>query len=139
MAKVIVLALLLVGCSAVPDRPNPWADLKLESESASPAELPISMDVAVEDLVDVLSPGEASALRLYGQIAESNTEIASQLSVASDELTRAYNGLVDAGSAEHELAEMRLVMLEEERRARRWDKLSYWWLLGLIGVGAVAQ
>jgi hypothetical protein len=50
---------------------------------------------------------------------------------------RAYNAALDAGSAEHEIAEIRAIALTEERRGRLMDRV--WSVLALIAVVKVAE
>lgn len=81
-----------------------------------------------------LTATEAGQLADFAEVADTNTAIATELAAAVDELVDGHNALVRAGRAEHALAEMRLVMLEDERRARLWDRLSTWSIIAVLGV-----
>jgi hypothetical protein len=83
-----------------------------------------------------LTPTQADALLTFAGVADENYTIAAELAGAVDELTTAHNALVRAGSAEHELSELRATTLDAERRARLWDKVGSWSLILLLGIGA---
>lgn len=136
-ASLIAGALVLAGsgCSSFEGRPNPWPDQRLEVDAPAPAELPAWPDIG-DDLT--LTPEQAEALLLWADVAEANTEVARELSAAVDELSASHNALVEAGGAEHELAELRGRMLHEERRARLWDKIL-WGAVGFMGIVGAAR
>lgn len=143
MMKLITLLtasslFLVAGCTQTPARPNPWENLSIPAaEATRPAELPAWPAGAVEGDRLYLTAAEANQLADFGEVSHTNYRIATELAEAVDELSEGYNDLVRAGNAEHELAELRGRMVEEERRARLWDKLSTWSILGLLGVLSV--
>lgn len=125
------LALIATACAtAPPARDNPWADLAIEFERAPrPVDLPAwPLAEACGDRL-CLTPAAAATLNQYAEVAEANQVIARSNAAAVDELTGSYNRLVESGAAEHTLAEMRGLMLFEERRARLLEK----WLWGGVG------
>jgi hypothetical protein len=122
--------LLTTGCSSFEPRENPWAGLEVEVATARPVALPAWPEIG-DDLT--LTPAAASALLDFAEVADANYEVAMELSKAVKELQHGHNALVRAGAAEHELAELRGLLLREERRARLWDKLL-WGGIGLVGV-----
>lgn len=123
-------AVLIAGCSGYTARDNPWPAQAIEVDAPDPLPLPNWPGIS-DDLQ--LTPQQAEQLLHYADIAEANAQIARELSAAVEALAASHAGLVEAGSAEHELAEIRARQLEEERRARTWDKLLFG-TLGLLGV-----
>ena len=68
-----------------------------------------------------------------------NFELAEATARALEAQSRAYNNVLDAGQAEHELSNFRLKMLEEERRARLWQNIGHWGLIGILGIAAATD
>lgn len=122
----------LTACSAYEPRPNDWPDQRIEPPAVSPVELPAWPDIG-EDLT--LTPAQAQGLLDYADAAEANTEIARELAAAVGDLSASHNALVEAGSAEHELAELRGRMLHEERQAGLWRQIRSGAVcfLGIVG------
>lgn len=131
---------LSAGCTSIPVRDNPWTDLAVDTAPAarpvSPPELPVG---TVEGQRLYFTPAEADTLTDFVDVADGNYEIATELAESVDSMRGAYNDLVRAGNAEHELAELLRRMLEEERRARLWDKLSSWSIIGFLGIISVVD
>lgn len=127
----LLLALSLLttaGCAIAPETaPNPWADKPRVSESATYPIAPLELAEDMSNLGQVLETGLG------------NYDIARANAAAVESMSRAYNAALDAGEAQHDVAEARAVLLEEERRARRWDKLQYWALVVLIGAAGVVR
>lgn len=124
--SAILAALALCGCTQYETRPNPLAELIVDSEAAqqplSLPERPEPIPLTVDGTEYVAFDGAGrSALLAYMQAAEGNTEIAAENAQALDAMRSAYEAAVRAGSAEHELAELRGRMLHEERQQRWWD------------------
>ena len=134
----IAFSLALASCAIAPPGPNPWDELELRAaDIARPVALPAPPAGTVEGDRLYFTPAEAEELLLYLEVAEGNGEIGAELAAALEDLSRAYSSAVTAGSAEHELSESRRVQLEEERRARLWDKLSVWSVLALLGAASL--
>jgi len=119
-----LLTLSTSACVSAPPTNNPWSEQqRAEDFAVYPIEIP-ELESDLSNLDEVLE----AAIGNY-DIAEANAETLIALS-------RAYNDLLAAGEAEFELAESRRRLLEEERRARLWDKLSTWSILAILGAGA---
>lgn len=115
----------IAGCASAPETPNPWTDLERADPAVTyPAELPL----LAEDL---------SNLDVVLDVALENSEIAAANADALAAMSRAHNALIDAGASEHELGQLRRRLLEEERRARLWDRLSVMSIVALLGLGSL--
>ena len=127
---------ILVGCAATPT-PDPWQGIEVETRpTTTPLVLPVwplpvefTEDKAVFDLEGV------RALEAYRVAAGGNTEIAAAHADQIDDLRTATKALVDAGKAQRKVADLRLEILEEERRHWMFEKISYWAGFLIIGLG----
>ena len=79
----------------------------------------------------------ARALEAYRVAGAGNTEVALEHAAQIDELHTAAGALVEAGQAQRRVADLRLEILEEERRHHTIEKISLY-LLALLGLGAAA-
>jgi len=134
---LIVAVVVLSGCATqVPE--NPWNDIQVPTEATTrPLELPewpIPANIVEEGAVFDLDG--VRALDAYKTTGEANTAIAEAHAGQIDELRTAAKYLVDAGKAQRRVAELRLEILEEERRHWFWERISYW--VGLVVIGAAA-
>ena len=140
LLSLLLIAGGLAACAASPPRSNPWADKAMAFEpAAKPVPLPQWPESTICGPSVCLTPQAANALLLYADVADQNYTIGVELAGAVDELGVAYNSLVKAGAAEHELAELRGDLVDAERKARVWDKLGYWSLLALLGAAGIAR
>lgn len=133
--RVLLLVALLTGCSAYQPRENPWPEVSATADSAArPHDLPPwPTDVVVLEGRAAFSEEATRTLEQFRQLAVANTDIAEIHARQVDALREAVDEYVRAGRAEHELAELRARMLEEERRSQLWDR--WLWLgLGLVGI-----
>ncbi len=133
--------LILVGCSATAPRDSPWDAIELfdNTPPTEPLDLPLfpTFGESADGLV-TLTPAEGQELLIYQVAAEANTEIAWEHADQVADMRTAYNALSRAGQAEHEIAELRQTLLEEERRAHFWSRITDWILIGILGI-AVAR
>lgn len=144
--SLAISALLLLGCASAPERPNPWLEPLPPTEPPTrPLQLPPlpSAEVQGDSLTlggDPVSSATFQALVEYRTAAEANTTIAAANADQAEELIRASTALFLAGRAEHQIAELRLALLEEERRARLYADVRTYSLLGIVliafGIGS---
>lgn len=127
--------LLLAGCASYTPRESAWEALEPVSggEVQEALEYPEWPEIAVEGSQAVLSEAGLRRLAEIRELAEANRELAQVHAERIQALEQAHDSLVRAGQSEYELAELRGRLLEEERRARLWDKLTYGGL-ALLGV-----
>lgn len=130
--KLFLVGVLISGCSTV--QTNPWDDIELDED---PVEAPLALPelpkpTIVGDQV-VLDASQASRIREYGIIARANTMMAQEYSTSINERKRANTALVEAGQAQRVQSEMRLQMLQDERRHNAWTSIGYWIII--IGLG----
>jgi len=126
---------ILAGC-ATPPSPDPWTDIQVPTARAEkPLSLPEFPSPAsmTTDTVTFDIEG-ANAVSAYIVVAEANTDIAYQHSEQIDDLRAASRYLVDAGKAQRKVADLRLEILEEERRHWMFEKAAYIGGFLLIGL-----
>ena len=132
------MAGILAGC-ATPPTANPWEGIEVQEPGAEmPLELPefpspasVGMDTVTFDI------DGANAISAYIVTAEANTGIAEEHAGQIDDLRVASQSLVDAGKAQRVVADLRLEILEEERRHWFWEKTGYWAGFLIIGLAVV--
>ena len=132
-------SLSLASCATAPT-PDPWADLEVDqTEAQRPVRLPEWPDETsfTEDEITFDLSG-ARALSAYRATGEGNTEIADANAEQIDELRKAAAALVEAGQAQRRVADLRLEILQEERRHHAWERAGYWTGMLLVIIGAAA-
>ena len=117
-----LLVATITGCAVAPQE-NQWQSLEQAQVEATH---PLSLPPLSDDLGNLSEVLEA---------ATANTEIADANAYALEAQARGYNELLAAGEATQSLAEMRRVALEDERRTRMWERLTYWPLIFLLAIG----
>jgi uncharacterized protein (DUF608 family) len=75
----------------------------------------------------------------YIVVAETNKQIADENAQTILAQKRAINGLVEAGKAQRQVAEIRLQMLEDERRRSLWNSITYWVVIGALGAAVISN
>ena len=133
---VLFLGGILAGCATAPTA-NPWEGIEVQEPGAEmPLALPefpspasVGMDTVTFDI------DGANAISAYIVTAEANTGIAEEHAGQIDDLRVASQSLIDAGKAQRTVADLRLEILEEERRHWFWERISYWAGFLIIGVG----
>ena len=134
MKYLFVLVFLLSGCATT--TPNPWTGIEVSSKAAATpvdcGRFPLPSDVIGDDIV--YDNAAANDLEAYRACSEANKGIASEHAQQIDQLRIATRGLVEAGKAQRNIADMKQQMLDEERRHHFWQSLGYWVLI----VGSVA-
>ncbi len=123
---IFLIAGVLSGCASVPA--NPWQGLTTETD---PATRPIDCGrfplptQSTETTITYDKEG-ANKLEAYRECSEANQDIADENADAVDSLKVARKGLTEAGQSQRNIADMRLQMLEDERRHHLIQSVGYW-------------
>ena len=138
---IVGASLILVSGCAVTPAENPWDDIELQQEVATDPQ--DCGEFPLPDVVDATSNSitydvdGTRKLDLYRECAAVNQAVAVERTDEVNQHRIAEAALVDAGKHQRAIAEMRREMLEEERRARAWNNVTYWVLIGLLGAAAL--
>jgi len=133
---IFLLVGLLSGCATAP-ADNPWADLTTETD---PAAIPLDCgsfplpDEVVGNSI-VYSLEGTQRLEQYRVCSEANLAIAAEHAAQIGDLKDSRAALTSAGAHQRNIADMRLEMLEDERRHNLWSSVAYW--VAIIGLGAL--
>ena len=140
------LTLLIVGASltacATTPRPDPWQDLEVPDQEAQrplnqgDRPLPDKIRGEGEDQVWVYDSTGVERLETYVVIAEGNETLADEHAGRIDDLQDSVGHLVKAGKAQRRIADMRLEIIEEERRHHFWERLGYYAGMAFVILGA---
>ena len=80
----------------------------------------------------------ATALLKFQTAAEGNTEIAAAHAAQITELQKALAGMLEAGRAQRRISDLRLEILQEERRHNAIEKIGlYALMIAALGVAAL--
>ncbi len=136
MKKLVLFLILGALASCASEPPQRWQGLTTETEpSARPLDcgsFPFPSDFNDEQVVyDQSGVNELEAYRLC---SEANETIANENANTVDQLKVARKGLVEAGQAQENIANMRQEMLEDERRHNFFEKIGLY--VVIIGLGA---
>ncbi len=128
--------LSLISCASTPS-PDPWATIEPENE---PVAEPVALvdwpsPVSETDTTVTFDLAGAIALRDFQIVSEGNYEIGSELSAQVTALKTERDALVAAGKGQRAISDLRLEILEEERRSHMIEKVGYWIAMGLLLVG----
>ena len=128
--KIFLLAGVLSGCTTTS---NPWEGLEVDT---SPATTPLHCVMPLPDEVVGQSIIYSSAQNLeeYRVCSEANEAIATSHALQIYQLKVARKALTEAGDAQQNISEMRLQMLEDERRHNLWTSVGYWVVIIALGV-----
>jgi len=85
----------------------------------------------------VYSNAGVNDLDAYRTCSEANAGIAGENAKTVDELKIARKALVEAGQAQRAVAELRSQIIEDERQARMWERVQYWFLIVVFGAAAL--
>jgi len=129
-------AVLLASCSASPPRPSIWEAIPPQSETPPTEPLELPPFPTVQEAPDGISIEDAQAVLIYIETAEANTEIAWEHADQVAELRTAVDAMARAGQAEHDIAELRLQTLEDERRSHFFSRITDWILIVVLGIAA---
>ncbi len=121
------LIFVLSGCAGTPPASDPWAEIEVPTESAErPLELPQwPLPTSFTDSSATFGLEAVRALEAHRVVADANTAIATAHAGQIDELRAAAGYLVEAGAAQRRVADLRLEILQEERRSWLWQKMGY--------------
>lgn len=131
--RLFLVGALISGCAAAPT--NPWDDVQVD---VTPVEDPLALPglpvPTIEGDKVVLTAPQAAQVREYGIIARANTDMAGEYAGSINERKRANAALVDAGKAQRVQSEIRLEMLEDERRHNFFEKIGLYIVIIALGV-----
>jgi hypothetical protein len=130
-------SLSLISCASAPS-PNPWGSVEIPGEPATqPTALPDwPQPIDFTEGTVTFDLEGAGRLESWRVIALGNTEIAAAHADQVDDLRDAAGSLVEAGKAQRTVADLRLEILEEERRAHTVEKIGLWAMVVLVIAGA---
>jgi len=133
LATFCLLGLLISGC--VTSTPNPWTDLDVD---LSPATIPLDcgkfpLPAEVYNTHVVYDKVGLNDLDAYRTCSEANESIITEHALQIGQLKLARKGLVEAGQAQRNIADMRQTMLEDERKHHLFQSVGYW--IAIIGLG----
>ena len=130
--RLFLVGAVLSGCAAAPT--NPWDDVTVdEAPVEAPIHLPELPKPAIVGDQGVLTADQAAQVRDYGIIARGNTTMADEYSKAINERQRANAALIEAGKAQRIQSELRLEMLEDERKHNFFEKIGLYVIIIALG------
>ena len=132
---IFCLVGVLSGCATTPPE-NPWADLTTETDPATTSLDCGSFPLPNEQIGDAIVYGEDRIhdLEAYRVCAEANQAVVDEHAAQIGDLKQSRASLTSAGAHQRNIADMRLEMLEDERRHNFWTTLGYW--VVIVGLGA---
>ncbi len=109
--------------------------------SQEPAQQPLELvdwpaPIEITESTVTFDIAGAATLELYRLAGEGNTVIAGANADQVDDLRDAARHLIAAGMAQRQVADLRLQILEEERRRHAWEKLTMYGGMLLVIIGA---
>jgi hypothetical protein len=143
LLTLLIVGASLTGCAATPS-PDPWQTVEVPERSAQQPlpqpdrPLPDEIIGEGEDQVWVYDRSGVERLEAYVVTAEGNQQLALEHAGRIDDLQQAVGDLVSAGKGQRRVADLRLEILEEERRHHAWEKLGYYAGMVLVIFGAAA-
>ena len=128
----LIVGLSLSGCASTP-APDPWADLTVETDPATPAldcgsfPGPASASEGPDGTLESITYDVAgtNALEQYRVCSEANQANVDEHAAQIAELKIVRKELTGAGAGQRRIADMRLEMLEDERRHHMWSSVVY--------------
>lgn len=159
MKYLFVLVFLLSGCAT--QTTNPWTDLEVSRKAAAtpvdcgsfpmPSEVHMTGDAVLDensngvmrmdrsqlfyDVDEIVYDNAAmNDLEAYRACSEANKGIAAEHAQQIDQLRIATQGLVEAGKAQRNIADMRQEMLEDERKHNFFMTIVYWGAIAVLGI-----
>ena len=134
MKRYLLLLIFLSGCATT--TPNPWTDLEISRKAAATpvdcGRLPLPTDVIGDSIV--YDNAAANDLEDFRECSELNGEMAAEHAQQIDQLRIATQGLVEAGKAQRNIADMREQMLADERKRNFIEKIVLWLAVAVLGV-----
>lgn len=133
-----MIAGALSAC-ATTNTPDPWAGLEVSEERAArPLECgPFPLPLQATENGFIYDPAGVRALDAYKACAETNQAVADAHAAQIDANRAGQAALIEAGQAQHRVVALQREIIEEERRARFWERLQYWFLIAVFGAAAL--
>lgn len=116
----------LLACAT--PTPNPWETVEVPSEVIE-TPLPCA-ELPAPEAFDEVGKGRIAAMR---ECAGANYDIANEHIAQIEEMREAVTNLVEAGSHQRAIADMRAEMLHEERKHHFYEKIGLYAVI--IGLG----
>ena len=130
----LIAGAIFSGCAT--QTPNPWTGIEVSSKAAATpvdcGRFPLPSDVVGTGIV--YDNAAANDLEAYRACSEANKGIAAEHAQQIDQLHIATRGLVEAGKAQRNIADMRAEMLSDERRHHFFSTIGYWVVILGLGV-----
>lgn len=131
----LIVGLSLSGCASAPPD-NPWDSLTVDTDPAATSidcgRFPAPTDATGAQIV--YNEAGVNELEAYRVCSEANAGMANEHAAQIGELKTSRAALVEAGKSQRNIADMKQVMLEDERRHNFWTSIGYWILI--VGMGA---
>jgi len=131
--SAIFLISSVASCTTVP--PDPWTDLETETEAAvTPLDcgsFPFPADF--NDEVATYDKAGTNDLNDYRLCSEANEAIAGEHAKQIDQLKISRKGLTEAGQAQRRIADMKEIMLTDERRHSLYMKFGLYAVIIAMG------
>ena len=137
-ALSLIAGASLSACASAPPA-NPWDDVDVSEEIAStpPDCGSFPMPSAIEDDRITYDEAGVNALDAYRTCAETNQIVAAERTAEVNQHRVAEASLVEAGQHQRRIAELQRELLEDERRARFWERTQYWFMIVVLGAASL--
>jgi len=130
----LILGALVSGCAS--NLPSPWVVLDTDTSPATTSldcgSFPFP-DSATDESITYSKAG-TNDLEAYRECSDANKAIVDQNAAQIDQLKLARKGLVEAGQAQRQIADMRETMLNDERRSNAFMSAGYWVVILAMGL-----
>jgi len=124
---------ILTGCSSTPPELPEWDIPRATEEAQAPLTLPERPKATVTDVGGAMFTAQGmQQLKRFVVASEANYDIAQANAEALEAQSKAFNALIDAGTVQREVAQIRQELLETERRDHFIDN---WFHRGVIILG----
>ena len=141
---LLIAGASLAGCASNPPH-DPWAGISLpdgpiaKPVDCGPFPYPTELlDTDADGAIDTYRYDRAGAneLEAWRTCSGANFTIAAEHADQLDYLRVGAAELVQMGQHQRRIADLRLEMLEDERRHNFWASIGYWVVIGALGAAA---